>query len=434
MNFLDCGEKARKTVRKDEHDMDNVDEFFNDTTEMSKVGSYSPSVMRSMTPARNILRAHSQSEINQQKSVKGLNRKNYYVEKANIPVADNFDPIIGNANGDLDKPYKENTANSYETNYGLDSENEISINDCLSDGNGSKSVPDLNESNSSSVSEETPFNTSENAILEQECEPQDIVSQSVDLFQEQDKDQDQLDDYVQSSDISDALANDSYDSQDNAYVDDHITQTRNKIRKSTRIKVPTLDYWRNERIVYRRNHPHQSLNIDKIITFVEDRQAKKEITKKCNKKARQVQASSPIWIQDNDSKWLKDGLLTIRPSGTSENVIVAMAPLYQQSGKTKSTKFNNFTVNTFFKDQENFASGQLKMPVKGLKSQDNIGECSATFHVTKGVVKFWINGQPFTCPTETTIQVPAFNTYKIVNIGKTEAIMFFVQVFKETKD
>ena len=77
MDFLEGGEKARKTgwvpktVRKDKHNMENVDEFFNDTTEMSNVGRYSPCVRKSMTPRRNVLRAHSQSEITQKKSVSG---------------------------------------------------------------------------------------------------------------------------------------------------------------------------------------------------------------------------------------------------------------------------------------------------------------------------------------------------------------------------
>ncbi|KAG0672493.1 hypothetical protein C6P45_001957 [Maudiozyma exigua] len=437
MDFLEGGEKARKTgwvpkaVRKDQHNMENVDEFFNDTTEMSNVGRYSPCVRKSMTPIRNVLRAHSQSEINQKKTVGGLMIQGKYAQERHIPSTSNLDLMIERVGSDLNNPCKETVATSYETNYDLDSGNEISTDGALSDGNDSENVPYLDECKSSGVSEqETSFNTSDNAVLELECEQQELINQSADIAQTQH--QVQYNEYPQGNNISDASDNDSYDSQNDSYVDDHIAQTGSKIRKSSRIKVPTLDYWRNERIVYKRKHPQQTLNIDKIITFVEGQHAKKA-TKQNPKSSKQLQMSLPPSIQDNDSEWLKDGLLTVRPSGQSVNVVVAMAPHHQQVSKTKSTKFNNFTMNTLFNDQNNFASGQLKIPVKGLKSQDNVGACSVTFHVTKGVIKVWINGQPFTCPTETTIQVPSFNTYKIVNIGRTEATIFFVQVCKETE-
>ncbi|SMN21816.1 similar to Saccharomyces cerevisiae YKL089W MIF2 Kinetochore protein with homology to human CENP-C [Maudiozyma saulgeensis] len=428
MDCMEWGKRSRKTgwvptrsIQKDEHSMENIDEFFN-VTETS--GLMESPVKNTLTHSReNVLRQYTPAEMNKQKMTT-------YSKPSVKDPSQSFEIPQLNLTTELklDKSTDNNDKQSYETNYNLESENEISLDDADGKSKGSINIPDLRSSRSSDIPQsDTSFNTSENALLEEEIQARNPEIASGNIFD------------AVSEDIE-IVHNDSVDEEYNSR--DFIRPT-GRIRKSKRIRIPKLDYWRNERIVYKRNNSQQALDIEKIITFAEQEQKKtnkKRSTEKSNNNHNSKRGCfSPKNISlnhDTAAQWLNDGIFNVKfqnGSAKSEaaSTVIAMAPEFQQVRKTKNSRFNSYSIDTLFDDQSNFSSGNLTFPKNGIKSEDNTGGCFVTFHVTKGSLKAWIDGQSFICPTGTTFQIPAFKSYKFENISDKETTLFFVQVISQ---
>jgi len=427
MEYMEWGKGSRKTgwvptkaIQKDEHSMENIDDFFNVTETSSIMNTPAQKVFNKYR--ENVLRQHTPSETNRQRTV---TTSKYPVRNSSLNLE--IPHIIQEDESELNNIIGNNFQESYETNYNLESENEISVNDADDKPNDSISIPDLRSTNISDVSrEETSFNTSENALLEEEIEARNSEITSGNSFSA-----------IASQDIE-VVPDDEHISQ-HSIVERRLIRPTGQIRKSKRIKIPKLDYWRNEKIVYKRNHPQQVLDIDKIITFAEKQENKIPNTKRSTKKLdRNCTLKNVAVCDDKNAQWLKDGTFSIKFQNSSENsdalsTTVALAPDFREVSKTKTSRFNRYTLDTLFDDQRNFSSGNLTLPKDGIKSEDNTGGCFVTFHVTRGVLKTWIEGQSFLCPIGTTFQIPPFKDYKFKNIDDGETSLFFVQVTTKGK-
>lgn len=363
-----------------------------------------------------------------------------------------------------------------------------------------KDVPDLVDD--ADTTKEESFNTSENALLEDELD---------DDFQVDSEEMEEDGDYVDGlagaiddsgsgessseseSDEDDAglsarkknglggeSGSDVYDS-DEDYIqsqakellkegDDSIS--KNGIRRSTRVKVAPLEYWRNEKIVYKRKSDKPVLEIDKIITYEHNEDDDEEEEYRSSKKKKEAAANKTKTrpynyipsgkprgrppkskqisndtladpnalilkeIQEGsfpNSEWLKQGILQSTVNVTIDkqqsDEIVAFAPGLSQTEQLTQTSDDNFSLSILFdKHKERFASGMLRLPIKGEKDIADSHNAFITFYLIKGIVQVTIGENNFVCTEGASFQIPAFNKYAFVNKGKAEAHLFFVQV------
>lgn len=359
-----------------------------------------------------------------------------------------------------------------------------------------RDVPDL--INDADTTRDESFNTSENALLEDELhddfqpgseeeEDRDYVegiSGFRDASSDSSEDSSDYDSEEDDAVLSDVRkqkrdiesASDVYDS-DEDYIQtqakdllkDESPSTEGGIRRSNRVKVAPLEYWRNEKIVYKRKSEKPVLEIEKIITYDHDQDEEEEQLLKSKRAKKQVMKTktrpynyipsgkprgrprkikpvddqnitdpnAPI-IQDiqqgtyPNAEWLKQGILQSKVNVTAdekkEQNILAFAPGLAQTEQVTSTNQDKFTLSILFdKHKERFASGMLKLPLDGEKTPSDSHNAFINFFVVKGVVEISVGDNKFVCTTGSSFQVPAFNTYGFLNKGMTEAQLFFVQ-------
>lgn len=255
------------------------------------------------------------------------------------------------------------------------------------------------------------------------------------------------------------------------------------IRKSTRVKVPPLEYWRNERIVYERKNSKPYLDIDKIVTFEQSSESEEEREKKRRRKhvkvvtrteeedindpatnntdtsmlddsSRNFRSINNMIIRgqkkDNsnnpdsnlieriergqvqNARWIQDGFLqgTVNSSADeTSSEIIAYAPNISQAERTKRTNKDKYTLSVMFdKYKDLFASGILRLPASGMRDSTESHNAFITFYVIEGVVEVTVGKNTFITPSGCSFQVPSFNSYSFKNKGRGEVKLFFVQV------
>lgn len=239
------------------------------------------------------------------------------------------------------------------------------------------------------------------------------------------------------------------------------------VRRSTRVKVAPLEYWRNEKIVYRKKSDKPVLEIDRIITFDHDQDEEEERLIQSKKKPKKQSVRTRPYnyiptgrprgrprkskaslmnnlnpnadllqeIRSGDvstAEWLKYGILEAEVNGSKGQVsdqIIAFAPNVSQSEQIKETADESFALEVLFdKNKDQFASGVLKLPINGKKKLSDSYNACVTFFVIQGILEFWITGKSFIMTEGSSFQVPAFNEYSFENKGNNEVRLFFVQV------
>lgn len=349
-------------------------------------------------------------------------------------------------------------------------------------------VPDLVADEDDDDRGNTSLNTSDNALLEDELEDDGFVPES-----EEDRDYIGSDSSLNSDSDSPSDVNDDdayQEVEEEAHVsendngDDYIKRQatdvvrtdsiidRNGLRKSTRVKVAPLQYWRNEKIVYKRKSNKPVLDIDKIVTYDESEDEEEVLAAQRKKRQKKKPTptrpynyvptgrprgrpkknpnavENPLPEDPNEEiieriesggigngEWLRHGILeaNVKISDNKEETkdeIIAFAPNLSQAEQVKDTKDENFSLEIMFdKHKEHFASGILKLPaISGQKKLSNSFRTYITFHVIQGIVEVTVCKNKFLSVKGSTFQIPAFNEYAIVNKGNDEARMFFVQV------
>ncbi|CAI4034676.1 hypothetical protein SMKI_11G1250 [Saccharomyces mikatae IFO 1815] len=527
MDYMKLGLKSRKTgidvkqdIPKDEYSMENIDDFFkDDETSLTSMRRKSRRKSSLFLPSsfngnnNNILPPFLQSYKSQENEIvqspiknnDASRRSSLLSHQSNFqsPVND-FEPIEeepgeeekGNRSGDFTTPTtqklnKPNFKRKYSTHYNLDISESPSVRltpDRLTNRIVYSDVPDLIADEDDDDRGNTSLNTSDNALLEDELEDDGFVPES-----EEDGDYIESDSSLDSGSESpsDIDGDDTYpgveeeaqgDAHDNE--DEYIRQQANDVvrtdsiidrgglRKSTRVKVAPLQYWRNEKIVYKRKSNKPVLDIDKIVTYEESEDEEEILAAQRKKRQRKKPTPTRPYnyvptgrprgrpkknsntkeylipedpneeviekIESGDienGEWLKHGILeaNVRTSEKKEETkdeIIAFAPNLSQAEQVKDTKDENFALEILFdKHKEFFASGMLKLPaISGQKKLSNSFRTYITFHVIQGIVEVTVCKNKFLGVKGSTFQIPAFNEYAISNRGNDEAKMFFVQV------
>lgn len=469
MDYMLLGAKSRKTgfqlnklCGRDKYSMENMDDYFNEEGNES-------------------LHINCQSERHKSHDKNILNRSNLSIlspSKINtITSPDNLSDVsrgsasllidnIDSQNVVATPLYKGNSSQaksisditSFQSNYNISEIIEEEETEEEEEGQIQRNVPDLLEDSEreyNTTEESALLDTSQDALLESE-----LASKI----------------YNKTVKNTNTYSNNNSDEEDNDYIlieNEGIERTKPKapIRRSTRIKVPTLDYWRNEKIVYKRRSAKPELDIFKIITYEnENNNSEKKNDKKRNKasmdnkpynrqnfpspmennlkRRKRIKLNSSCLngkMQDSIStsgkkniEWVSRGVFEgiINEKSIMENnlkskrEILAVARNYIDNEKTYYQDDNNYKINILFDSQkDHFATGFMTLPINGQKSLSTIDNIYIIFHVLKGCVEVSISkNNKFACMEGSTFQIPSYNSYSLSNKGNTEVKLYFVQV------
>ncbi|CCF57988.1 hypothetical protein KAFR_0D03400 [Kazachstania africana CBS 2517] len=494
MDYMNLGVKSRKTglrvkndINKDEFSMERIDDFFNDDNDKDKLDRtpgtatrkwnrsglssphiFSPEVLNSK---RSSLLSHS--------SVR--NDPEPFLDD-NEAQLDLLQPIFEEDINKEEDEVNSRQTQSYNTTYDLPNKPRNTKNPYTTDYKDD--IPDLISDDDTTI-DNTYLNTSDNALLEEEISDSYLNDGSTsdegpssDSSDNDDNNESELsivseDDrtYIPSENEVDEGHNSVAFEEDDISSDgeDYLLAQRNNnaeaighdnsgLRRSTRVKVPPLEYWRNEKIVYKRNSDKPVLDIAKIITYEEAPRKKALLSSTTTPSAprirrpilskRQVRIRKvPVKNNSNatilnkinnggmiEGKWLKDGMLKCdvniaKDKNTKENELIALAPNVAQMEKTKITKDEKYSIAIAFdKHRDTFASGILKLPIGGNRNSKNSFSTVTTFYVINGVLEVALNGTRFVVIENCSFQIPAFNDYALKNKGNDEVKLFFVQV------
>ena len=384
----------------------------------------------------------------------GNTRSTPLLSPPNFP--DNYDI---NDESNYKKDQMHNNNNMSWLNY--NSNPYIEIEDENKEEEGSISLPDL-VNNDDLTLDNTSLVTSNDARLESEISSSGSGASS----DEEDQDGNDLQrepeydntfdvdvdaTYIPSSPIGENTPHETNFEQDSSNVA--------PLRKSNRIKIPTLDYWRNERIVYKRKNDAPSLDIVKIITYddnntketnnlddtteyEQDSNSSRNIeenaisntSRRQNFGERNMKLRRDMVKDTRNGSWLRDGefnanIFTSKKLNNSINETVAYGPGIYQMEKIKQNDTEKYSLAiTFDKHKDLFASGMLKVPVNGKRTVTSSQNAFITFYMIRGILEVTLNKQRFNVTSGCTFQIPAFNKYSFKNKGSNEVQMFFVQV------
>lgn len=276
----------------------------------------------------------------------------------------------------------------------------------------------------------------------------------------------------------------------NSRVTKNIALNKNKTKKNTaaavvpartpRIRHPPVEFWRNEKVLYkydknrvpsvvnvitkqkeqepvkkvvsRKRKPAKSMaeKVEAALSRVDEPQeidsenedliqkkqiptkapVKKPRAKKAVKKPSETKALSG---HEKEKSWMKDGNITLLVfEGPHSNIqterTVAWAADKEKTTTTVSTAQDQFLMAVLFNQEEEFAaSGILRLPIGGVKSTKNSGESYFMFYVCSGELEVRIGDVPFVIDEGGSFEVPMGNFYGFINIGNTEAKLFFIQ-------
>lgn len=305
----------------------------------------------------------------------------------------------------------------------------------------------------SEVSSDELYAAAESELSSGEEDNDDIIQDNIMLQQEGEWDVDAT--YIPSSPISSTRVRE--------HVFDEEQDETQPVRRSDRIKIPTLDYWRNEKIVYQRKNQSPALDIVKIVTYDDDKvpnlkddgrennkldnttefEYDSDVSKQAegltNENAsrhnnKQFRLKKNVVKDTRNGSWLKDGefkanVFKNKKSFASAPETVAYAPGTYQMEKVKQNNSEKYSLAIIFdKHKDLFASGMLKIPNGGKRTVTSSQNAFITFYMIRGILEVMLNKQKFIVTSGSTFQVPAFNSYAFRNKGYQEVQLFFVQV------
>lgn len=520
------GLRVKEHIQKDEYSMENVDDFFQDDEE-SFINARRKSRKSSILPNMNSINNNKLSQLSipfsQRPNKQNLNSQfspDQYDASSQVQVEgtpnlihrfnnhhqDNIPSLYNDVVYDESGPpmhpnYKEHAERVYFSGSDDLQENSIKLTPQRDNVSNYKDIPDL-VNDEETTRDNTSFNTSDHGL------PDDELEDDFEINSEQ-EDGEYVDDELVSDGETSIIDSDSSSSsgsdldhkipvskgnipenQKKNYVetssdiydsDDEYIQTQgqellnetsslpcNGLRKSHRVKFAPLEYWRNEKVIYKRKSEKPILEIDQIITYDYDQDEEEELLQKKKHTAktrarpynyiptgrpRGRPRKNPLEsnIRDQNlnvnkeiinktisgeipnSEWIKHGILQGKVKTANNdyesNEIIAFAPNLAQSEQIRDNEDDKFTLAIMFdKYRDQFASGMLKLPVDGYKSINDSYNAFITFYTVQGVVEVTLGDKKFLCMEGSSFQIPAFNSYAFINKGNNEAKIFFVQV------
>jgi centromere protein C len=257
-------------------------------------------------------------------------------------------------------------------------------------------------------------------------------------------------------------------------------ETGQQSRRSSRVRVPPLAYWRNERQVFVKKMGEELpsmaevVRVDEPPTPVRSRipsRATSRVTSRrpsrgpasvrsrgrASAQTRILTSRDPsvsrritghISEEDDDededeaavangeyrgSEWIKQGFLKVdtfegHGSDAKSNRLIAWAPGTEAYSTAVKTATDNFKLAILFdKNREFIATGMMLIPPNGSKSLKSTDTTYFVFYCISGIVEVTLSGSVFLIKKGCSLEVPMGNFYQFVNKGKKNATLFFVQ-------
>ena len=183
------------------------------------------------------------------------------------------------------------------------------------------------------------------------------------------------------------------------------------VRKSKRVKIPPLAYWKNEKIVYgRRDSGYCPVPVMKEVIRVESDSDQKPTKRRSESKKETLtveKADLPVinFITQEE----EDQQIVVTPDMIDPRTVGA----------------GDYRFQKVFSEGEFLASGVLYLPRGSQKPNKNSNASAMIFVVMAGQVQVQIHKTVFTVGTGAQFFVPRGNQYRISNSGYKEARLFF---------
>ncbi|CAR22543.1 Mif2p [Lachancea thermotolerans CBS 6340] len=540
MDYMNLGVKSRKTgiqvkgnIGRDEYSMENIDEFFKDDDTL--ISARRKSRRSSLLPLSKKFLPEDFSETSRRSSnylppsvptIQEEDDENLHEgsdepaggleinETLSRAVEDNriHQELSEIPTGDHERRLRQPAEKSYEPDYRAEDDfttDAVVPQTPPSDyGNESyRDVPDLVADDDDDVSHgNTTFNTSDNALLEDELQRE--------VRAESEEDRDYIERYSNTENSDSSELEDEDNSDTNSPYETHSAQSYNTrvqpalsvsrgrhplsepqelsdtsdeefiydqarelasensfttsagLRKSKRVKVAPLEYWRNEKVVYKRKSRKPVLEIDKIITYEDEDDEEEEISRRRKsskkppynygtsgkprgrpRKSKTTNSASSSGLQNPNedliskirtgdtqcSSWMRRGVFkaSVKSSfhGKEENEeLLACAPDSVHTEQRRKTADEDFSLAVLFDQHRDlFASGFLTIPTGSCKKLSDSRNAFINFYLIQGVIEVTVGRNKLLCTDGTSFQIPAFNEYAFRNKGKNDAKMYFVQ-------
>ncbi|GAA5978103.1 hypothetical protein JCM10908_004230 [Rhodotorula pacifica] len=207
------------------------------------------------------------------------------------------------------------------------------------------------------------------------------------------------------------------------------------VRRSNREKVPRLEYWRNERIIYERRH--SGIGLKAIVRMPKDDPAplskagqkkghhgvKRSNSARAPSRGRSVKTEVPE-EQGCDDMTDPDGLVW---SWEGEAETTRRIAFTERMMDPKLTLDGKFAYQKIYQELDYLASGVLTIPPGGEKGLKSSKDNSYVFCCLQGSVSVTVHRTRFAIGPGGTFFVPRGNMYQIVATSNREVRLFFAQ-------
>lgn len=231
------------------------------------------------------------------------------------------------------------------------------------------------------------------------------------------------------------------------------------LRRSKRKKIAPLAFWRNEKIVYSRaeefaTEPPSTVvrellkaplqEIKEVVHVPEIRKEKQPARRgrpkgTTNAKGRKLKEEVGSYDYASDpeiegSEWFSNKFLqnfVFESEDSKVERIVAWSPeggefLSPASDPNSQLEENYRFASLFDADSDIIAAGLLDFPFEGFKMLTNTQNKLFIFHVAKGLIEVTLNSDKFVVTRGCSFEVLKHNMYSLKNIGQSTARLFFV--------
>ncbi|KAJ7480183.1 Mif2/CENP-C like-domain-containing protein [Mycena galericulata] len=216
------------------------------------------------------------------------------------------------------------------------------------------------------------------------------------------------------------------------------------VRRSKRVPIPPLDFWRGEKYVYGPRVAGQKRQVPHIAEIVripkEDPVPSRAGVKRKRSRAksqpaavvreREVIVEVPVegnpeegWDDDTNP----DAVVLDYPDGQPVTRRVAFTA---RMFKPTPVGGGQWLFQKVFGDGDFMAAGQLVIPAQGRKPAKGTKDNTYIFYVVEGAVSVVIGETPIVLATGGMFMVPRNNSYLIENIAERDAKLFFTQARK----
>ncbi|RHZ82715.1 hypothetical protein Glove_104g27 [Diversispora epigaea] len=193
------------------------------------------------------------------------------------------------------------------------------------------------------------------------------------------------------------------------------------LRRSKRQRVKPLEFWRNERLVYR-PHKTEIVRIPNKDTDTEPKKRKRDESKNNTKRSTLRKEDSDDTITNNKAKY--EGEVNVW--GTNDKISTQL--VYESNMiKPSLIENNEYKHAKTFGEGDFFTSGFIAIPKGCEKPIKNSNASALVFVVMKGPVIFTIDEKSFVVKEGGEFFVPRGNDYGIKNSGRCEARLFYAQ-------